>query len=148
MPVYITIRGLSKVEASRILYVKSVEQAFIISFFAILSWSCNQKGHFEDSHLVDVGAAGSGIPSEGCTDEALIALNEVTSVCDRDLTTDQAKELCASSTEDYKIAFPNVVCNLEGEVVVTEKFIEEELEPIVEEKDPLQEFIESGVFDY
>ena len=111
--------------------------------------ACNKDSHFDDSHLVNVGSGGAGIPSENCTDEALIALNSITSLCDRDLSKAADKELCVSGAEAYKKDFPNVVCNLEGEVVVAEKFIEEELSPTPtpEKKDPVQELIDSGIFD-
>lgn len=120
-----------------------------ISLLILFLASCSQGNHFDEPHLIDVGNGGAGIPSENCTDEALVALNNVTSLCDRDLSTAADKELCVSGTEAYRQDYPNVICNLEGEVVITEKFIEEELSPTPtqEQSDPVQELIDSGFFD-
>ena len=120
-----------------------------VSLLILCLACCGKKSHFDDSHLIDVGNGGEGIPSENCTDEALVALNNVTSLCDRDLTGAADRALCVTGTEAYRKDYPNVICNLEGEVVVTEKFIEEELSPevAIEEKDPVQELIDSGFFD-
>ena len=124
---------------------------WMLSLSILFLAACSEDSHFDDTHLVDVGNGGSGIPSENCTDEALIALNNITSLCDRDLSSTADKDLCVSGTEAYRQEYPNVICNLEGEVVVTEKFIEEELSPVSEadpqKKDPVQELIDSGFFD-
>jgi hypothetical protein len=122
---------------------------FTVSLLAFFVTACGRESHVDDSHLIDIGNGGSGIPSEGCTDAALISLNNTTALCDRDLSAADDKELCVSSTEAYRKNFPDVICNLEGEVIITEKFIEEELSPATdpEEKTPLQELIETGIFD-
>lgn len=123
---------------------------YVLLFLVFFMTACGKDSHFDDKHLID---AGGGIPSENCSNEALAALIDVTSSCDRDLSNSRVKEICISDTNKYLNEYPNVVCNLKGEVVFTEQFIQEELSPITnqaqqspEAKTPLEVIIDSGIF--
>lgn len=98
--------------------------------------------HFDADHLLSDEIKSQSV---GCTPEALTALNSVTEVCGKVLTEQSDKDLCVKSAKDYKVNYPGVVCNLEGEVVVTSTFIDDSvLDPLESEEEKL---INSGIFD-
>ncbi|MGH1468053.1 MAG: hypothetical protein ACRBBP_04115 [Bdellovibrionales bacterium] len=97
--------------------------------------------HFDQSHLTDKGPVP---PAFGCTADALTALNDLTDLCGRDLSEDVDKDLCLTRAAAYQQKYPDVVCNLEGETIVTAQLIDEAVEAIEDED---QTLIDSGIFD-
>ncbi len=97
--------------------------------------------HFDQNHQTDKGPTPAAF---GCTAEALTAFNDLTDLCGRDLSEEADKDLCFARAAAYQKKYPDVVCNLEGETIVTTQLIDEAIETIEDED---QELIDSGIFD-
>lgn len=108
--------------------------------FLLMLTACGGN-HFDQNHLTDKGPVPAAF---GCTADALSALNDLTDLCGRDLSEETDKALCLTRAANYQEKYPNVVCNLEGETIVTAQVIDEAVETIEDED---QALIDSGIFD-